>query len=42
MGEGQLDDVERDEAITLRIFDGIVCLEMMDVMENREVWQLNL
>ena len=41
MGEDQLDDIELDEPITLRILNGIAC-EMMDEMEDREVWRLNL
>ena len=46
MGEDPLDDLELDEPITLRILDGIAWdyrpSEMMEVMEDREVWQLNL
>ena len=46
MGEDQLDDLELDGTITLRILDGIawdfVQAKMMEVMEDREVWRLNL
>ena len=45
MGEDQSDDLELDGPITLRILDGIAwdfANEMMEVMEDREVWQLNL
>ena len=38
----QLDDLELDEPITLRILDGIVRTSPKEVMEDREVWQLNL
>ena len=39
MGEDQSDDLELDGPIILRILDGIA---MMEVMEDREVWRLNL
>ena len=45
MGEDQLDDLELDGQITLRILDGNACdfpSEMMVVKEDREVWRLNL
>ena len=46
MGEDQLDDLELDGPITLRILDGnslgLHASEMMEVMEDREVWRLNL
>ena len=45
MGEDQSDDLELDGPITLRILDGIAwdfANEMMEVMEDREVWRLNL
>ena len=38
MGEDQSDDLELDGPITLRILES----EMMEVMEDREVWRLNL
>ena len=38
MGEDQSNDLELDGPITLRILDS----EMMEVMEDREVWRLNL
>ena len=45
MGEDQLDDLELDGPITLRILDGIAKdlnpSEMIDVMEDREVWRFN-
>ena len=46
MGEDQLDDLELDGPITLRILDGTAWdftqAKMMEVMEDREVWRLNL
>ena len=47
MGEDQLDDLEVNGQITLRILDGTAWnftlgSETMDVMEDREVWWLNL
>ena len=46
MGKKQLDDLEPDGPITLSILEGIVWdftqREMLDVMEDREVWRLNL
>ena len=45
MGEDQLDDLELDGPIALRILDGIAWRihpsKMMDVMEDHEVRQLN-
>ena len=45
-GEDQLDDLELDGPATLRILDKIawdfIQSKMMDEMEDREVWQLNL
>ena len=41
MGEDQSDDLELDGPITVRILD-LHPSEMMDVMEDREVWRLNL
>ena len=48
MGEDQSDDLELDGPITLRILDGIAWVdgirpsEIMEVMEDRKVWRLNL
>ena len=46
MGKDQLDDLESDWPTALKILDGIVWdfhpSEMMDVMEDHEVWRLNL
>ena len=46
MGEDQSDDQHLDGPITLSIFDGnrveFHPSKMTDVMENREVWRLNL
>ena len=46
MGEDQLDGLDLTGLIILRILDGIpwdfTQGEMMDVMENREEWQLYL
>ena len=46
MVEGQLDDLVLDEPITLRILNWnrmrIHPSEMMDIMEDHEVWRLNL
>ena len=49
MGKDQLDDLELyfiDGPITLRILDGIALdyypSEIIKVMEDREVWRLNL
>ena len=46
MGEDQSDDLELDGPITLRILRwnrmGLRPSEMMEVMEDREVWRLNL
>ena len=45
MGEDQSDDLELDGPITLRILNGIAWAKsqgMMEVMEDREVWRLNL
>ena len=41
MGEAQMDDLELDGPITLRILV-FNPSEMMNVMEDREVWRLNL
>ena len=45
MGEDQLDDLEIDEPITLRILDGSAWdfsqTKMMEVMKDRKVWRLN-
>ena len=41
MVEDQSDDLELDGPIALRILDGVPS-EMMEVMEDREVWRLNL
>ena len=47
MGEDQLDDLELDGPITLRILDAgtawdFTQAKMMEVMKDREVWRLNL
>ena len=43
MGGDQLDDLELDGPITLRILNGIAWdSEMMYATEDREVWRLNL
>ena len=46
MGEDQLDDLELDGPITLRILGGIAMdfttSEVMDVIEDREEWRPNL
>ena len=46
MGKDHLDDLELNGPITLRILNGIAwdftSSKMMDVMEDREMWRLNL
>ena len=44
MGKDQLDDLELDGPVTLRLLDGIAWgfTQAIEVMEDREVWRLNL